>query len=144
MDGALTPSDPVYIWLAIIQLVAMVLLPLQWRGLGENVLLGKQRSVQAHMEMRKNDSPAAACQVGHTIFNISVNTRVCLFYSFSVFLRLCAQLYIWGWGGGRRLQTCMAADMFVSATMRHIQHMLPSSSPFRGRLNRDTQQDSLT
>lgn len=49
-----------------------------------------------------------------------------------------------GGGGGRRLQTCMAADMFVSATMRHIQHMLPSSSPFRGRLNRDTQQDSLT
>lgn len=98
MDGALTPSDPVYIWLAIIQLVAMVLLPLQWRGLGENVLLGKQRSV-LHMEMRKNDSPAAACQVGHTIFNISVNARVCLFYSFSVFLRLCAQLYIWGWGG---------------------------------------------
>lgn len=49
-----------------------------------------------------------------------------------------------GGGGGCRLHKCMAADMFVSATMRHIQHMLPSSSPFRGRLSRDTQQDSLT
>lgn len=56
MAGTLTPSDPVHIWLNIIQPVAMVLLPIQLRGLGEIVLLGKQRCVQVDMEMRKSDS----------------------------------------------------------------------------------------
>lgn len=76
MASTLTPSDPVRIWLDIIQLVAMVLLPLRWRGLGENVLLGKQRRVQAHMEMRNGDSPVAAYQVGHTM-----RMHVCVYFN---------------------------------------------------------------
>lgn len=36
------------------------------------------------------------------------------------------QLYIWGWG--HCLHQCMAVDVFVSAAMHHVQHMLPSSS----------------
>lgn len=49
-----------------------------------------------------------------------------------------------GGRGGHYLHQCVTVDVFVSAAMHHIQHMLPSSSPFRGRLSRDTQQDSLT
>lgn len=48
-------------------------------GVGENVLLGKQRCVKAHMEIRSSDSLVATCQAGHTIFNISAHARVCLF-----------------------------------------------------------------
>lgn len=44
--------------------------------------------------------------------------------------------------GGRCLYKCMATHTCVSATMCHFQHMLPSSSPFGGRLSCGTQQDS--
>lgn len=35
-----------------------------------------------------------------------------------------------GAGGGYCLYKCMATHIFVSVTMHHIQHMVPSSSPF--------------
>lgn len=44
--------------------------------------------------------------------------------------------------GGSCLYKCMATYMCVGATMCHIQHMLPSSSPFGGRLSFGTQPDS--
>lgn len=44
--------------------------------------------------------------------------------------------------GGCWLYKCIATYMCVGATMCHIQHMLPSSSPFGGRLSCGTQQDS--
>lgn len=41
MAGALTPSNLIHIMLDVIQLVAMVLLPLQWRGAGRMCAAGQ-------------------------------------------------------------------------------------------------------
>lgn len=43
--SALTPSNGIHITLDAVQLVAMVLLPVRRRGLGEHALLGKRRFV---------------------------------------------------------------------------------------------------
>lgn len=67
--------------------------------------------------------------------------RLFILFVLGVSETVCTVVHV---GGGHYLHQCVTVDVFVSAAMHHIQHMLPSSSPFRGRLSRDTQQDSLT
>lgn len=88
------------------------------------------------MEMRRSESldmGVHACMSLFILFVLGVSETVCTV----VCVCVCG-------GGGHYLHQCVTVGVFVSAAMHHIQHMLPSSSPFRGRLSHDTQQDSLT
>lgn len=84
-------------------------------------------------------------QVGNTIFNVGVHAckYVCSCFFPGGLKSVCTVVCVVREVGGYCLYKCMATHMFVGATMRHIQHMLPSSSPFRGRLSHGTQHDSV-
>lgn len=75
MASALTLSDLVHIRLDVIQLVAMVLVPLQGRGLGETAA-GGNRDVQ--MDMR-SESLVPSCQVDQAAFDIGAHACTSIF-----------------------------------------------------------------
>lgn len=120
----LTTSNPVHIWLDIIQMVAMVLLPLQWRGAGWKCAAGK-----TEMCSSTHGNESVILQPLHvrsdTILNISVHAHFCLFI-FRV--SETAQLYTWQGQvvvvGGGGVAVCRNARPWICLL---VQPCIPSS-----------------